>query len=52
MTGSHSLIIGLSNDGVFFHIFYRHSTKISEIEMDVIGPKHSSWGLSKTNENQ
>ena len=49
-TGSHSLIIDLSND-VFFHIFYRHLTKISAIEAVEIGPKHRSGGPSKTNEN-
>ena len=32
MTGSHCLISDLSND-VFFHIFYCHLSKISEIEM-------------------
>ena len=46
----HRLIIDLSND-VFFHIFYRHLTKISEIETVDIGPKHRSRGLSKTNKN-
>ena len=45
-TGSHSLIIDLSND-VFFHIFYRQLTNISEIETAVIGPKHGSGGPSK-----
>ena len=49
-TGSHSLIIYLSND-VFFHIFYRHLTKISEIETVNIGPKHRGGGPSKTNKN-
>ena len=41
-TGSRSLIIDLSDD-VFFHTFYRHYlllTKISEIEMLDIRPKH------------
>ena len=47
-TGSHSWIIDLSND-VFFNIFYRHLTKISEIETVDIGPKHRSGSLSKTN---
>ena len=46
MPGSHSLIIHLSND-VFFHIFYRHLTKISEIEKVDIGPKHQSGGRQK-----
>ena len=50
-TGSHSLIIDLSND-VFLHIFYRHLTKISEFETAVIGPKHRSGGLSKTDKNK
>ena len=50
MTGSHSLIIDLSND-VFFHTFYRHLTKISEIKMVGIGPKHRSGGPSKMNKN-
>ena len=45
--GSYSLIIGLSN-GMFFHTFYHHLTKISEIETAVIGPKHRSGGPSKT----
>ena len=49
-TGSHSLIIDLSND-MFFHIFYCHLTKISEIETAVIGPKQRSGGPSKTNKN-
>ena len=50
-TGSHSLIIDLSND-VFLHIFYRHLTKISEIETAVIGPKYRSGGRSKTDKNK
>ena len=45
-TGSNSLIIDLSND-VFFHIFYRHLTEISEIETVDIRPKHRSGGPSK-----
>ena len=49
-TGSHSLIIDLSND-VFFHVLYHHLTKLSEIETAVIGPKHHSGGLSKSNKN-
>ena len=49
-TGSHSLIIDLSND-MYFHIFYRHLTKISEIGTAVIGPKHRNRGPSKTNKN-
>ena len=52
-TGSHRLIIDLSND-VLFHIFYRHLTKMSEIETVNSGPKHRSGGPSKqieTNKN-
>ena len=45
-TGFHSLFIDLFND-VFFHIFYRQLTNLSEIEAAVIGPKHRSGGLSK-----
>ena len=50
-TGSHSLIIDLSNGVCVFHIFYRHLIKISEIETVDIGPEHRSGGLSKTNKN-
>ena len=49
-TGSNSLFIYLSND-VIFHIFYRHLTKISEIETAVIRLKHRSGGLSNTKKN-
>ena len=45
-TGSHSLMIDLSSD-VFFHIFYRHLSKISKIETALIGPKNRSRGSPK-----
>ena len=50
-TGSHSLIIDLSND-VFFHIFYRQLTNILEIEKAVIRTKTLERGFhQKTDKN-
>ena len=50
-SGSNSLIIDLSNN-VFFHIFYYHLTKISEVEVAVIGQKIPERGPSKPNKNR
>ena len=49
-TVSDSFIIDLSND-VFFHIFYRQLTNISEIETAVIGPNTGAGARQKTNKN-
>ena len=45
-TGSHNLVIDLSND-VFFRIFYSHLTKLSGIDTVDIRPKHRSGGCQK-----
>ena len=49
-TGSHSLIIDLSND-VFFRIFYRQLTNILEIKRPSSDQNTGAGTRQKTNKN-
>ena len=41
------VVCSLTYQMMFFHIFYRHLTKISEIETVDIGPRNRSGGRQK-----